>query len=229
MTTPTLARRAAAVSASFVLALGACGIVASAAFADGTTPVAPVATASAEPTDAPEAGDPTYTLTNNGGGSFSLAITIPGTSIAVDYTVDPTGAVTGATTSTAGATVTVDGHDLTITLADGRAVKVELGDAGDAVKDISVDEKNSDNNNDKTQQGDNRDKVGDQGQQGTDSQDHQGDNQDPTGTATSAPEPKATDSSSGDNQHPGSTGDTGSSDSSSGSSDSSGGSSDSGN
>jgi uncharacterized membrane protein YgcG len=178
MTHPRLARRATAVSASFILAFGACGVAASMAFADAT-PTVPATTTAVEPTDTPESGDPTFTLTNNGAGSFSLAITIPGTSIAVDYTVDPTGAVTGATTSTAGATVAVDGHDLTVTLADGRTVKVELGDAGDAVKEVSVDEANGDNNN--------QDQTGDQsGDQG----DNQSDNQDPA----SAPEPAHTQS-----------------------------------
>lgn len=225
MSNPKLARRTAAVSAAFVLALGACGVAASAAFAD-STPTTPVATTSAEPTDAPEAGDPTYTLTNNGAGSFSLAVTIPGTSIAVAYTVDPTGAVTGATTSTAGATVTVDGHDLTITLADGRAVKVELGDA---VKEVSVDEKNSDNNQDtQDQQGDNTTQ---------DTQDHQGNNttqdtQDQQGADTKdAPataEPKASSSDQSDKQGSSKQG-SGSQDSASNSGDSGSNGSDSGN
>ena len=52
MSNPSLGRRAVVVSASFVLAFGAFGLAASAAFAD------------------------------NGTGSYSLAITIPGTSIA---------------------------------------------------------------------------------------------------------------------------------------------------
>ena len=102
MSNPPLVRRVAVASASLVLALGAAGVAASAAFADAATPVATASAQPSEAPDAPEAGDPTFTLTNNGAGSFSLAITIPGTSIAVDYTVDPTGAVTGATTSTAG-------------------------------------------------------------------------------------------------------------------------------
>jgi hypothetical protein len=185
MTHPRLARRATAVSASFVLAFGACGVAASLAFAD-TTPTAPATSTAAEPTDTPEAGDPTFTLTNNGAGSFSLAITIPGTSIAVDYTVDPTGAVTGATTSTPGATVAVDGHDLTVTLVDGRTVQVELGDAGDAVKEVSVEEANGDNNN-QDQSGDNQ--SGDQsGNQGDSQSGDQGDSQEPA----SAPEPANT-------------------------------------
>jgi hypothetical protein len=194
MTHPRLARRATAVSASFVLAFGACGVAASLAFAD-TTPTAPATSTAAEPTDTPEAGDPTFTLTNNGAGSFSLAITIPGTSIAVDYTVDPTGAVTGATTSTAGATVVVDGHDLTVTLADGRTVQVELGDAGDAVKEVSVEEADGDNND--NQSGDQSDSQAD------DQSGDQGDNEDrastpePAHTETpEAPEtPEATDTS----------------------------------
>jgi hypothetical protein len=197
MTHPRLARRATAVSASFVLAFGACGVAASLAFAD-TTPTAPATSTAAAPTDTPEAGDPTFTLTNNGAGSFSLAITIPGTSIAVEYTVDPTGAVTGATTSTPGATVAVDGHDLTVTLADGRTVEVKLGDSGDAVKEVSVDEANGDNNN-QDANGDNQ--SGDHGdsqsggksgaESGDQSNEHSGDqshSQDPT----SAPEPAHT-------------------------------------
>lgn len=229
MTHPRLARRATAVSASFVLAFGACGVAASLAFAD-TTPTAPATSTAAEPTDAPEAGDPTFTLTNNGAGSFSLAITIPGTSIAVDYTVDPTGAVTGATTSTAGATVAVDGHDLTVTLADGRTVKVELGDSGDAVKEVSVEEANGDNNN-QDETGDNQtgeqsdskagDQSGDQSNKQSDKQSgkqsdkrsgDQGDQQDPASapepTHTQTPEPSDTNDSH-----------SGSSDSNSGSSD----------
>lgn len=138
MTKPVLARRAAAVSATFILALGASGVAASAAFADTPAPT-PAATASGTPADDSAEGiDPTYTLTDNGAGTYSLTLTIPGTSIAVDYTVDPTGTVTGASTSTSGATVAAAENDLTITLADGRVVKVELGDAGNTVDEVSV-------------------------------------------------------------------------------------------
>lgn len=227
MSNPPLVRRVAVASASLVLALGAAGVAASAAFADAATPVAPASAQPSEAPDAPEAGDPTFTLTNHGAGSFSLAITIPGTSIAVDYTVDPTGAVTGATTSTAGASVAVDGHDLTVTLADGRAVKVELGDAGDAVEEVSVEApKAAKTPEPKADESKNDDQSGDQAEQpeqhgdgagkhGDHHGDHHGDRHAPAAT----PEPAATggDNSGSDKSESGAGGGDGGSDSGSGS------------
>ena len=217
MSNPPLIRRAAVASASLVLAFGAAGVAASAAFADAAAPVA----TSAEAPDAPEAPDATFTLTNNGAGSFSLAITIPGTSIAVEYTVDPSGAVTGATTSTAGASVAVDGHDLTVTLADGRAVKVELGDAGDAVEEVSVEapeaektpEQKADDSTEASQSGDNADQPDQQGAGANQHGDHHGDHH----GAAATPEPTATGGDNSGSDGSKTSGGDGSSDSGSGS------------
>ena len=189
-------------------------MAASAAFADAATPVATASAQPSEAPDAPEAGDPTFTLTNNGAGSFSLAITIPGTSIAVDYTVDPSGAVTGATTSTAGASVAVDGHDLTVTLADGRAVKVELGDAGDAVEEVSVEApKAAKTPEPKADESTNEDQSGDQADQPGEDAGKHGDHQAPAAT----PEPTATGGDNSGNDGSESGGGGGGSDSGSGS------------
>lgn len=144
MPTTFIIRRCAAASAAFVLACGAAGVAASAALAD-TSPVPPVASASptpsssAEPTATPVAEDPMFTLTANGAGSFSLVITLAGTPITVDYTVDAKGWVTAASTSTAGVSVAGKHHDLTVAMADGHVVTVELGDAGDVVEEVTVD------------------------------------------------------------------------------------------
>lgn len=123
MSTSRSARRAVAITAAAFLAFGGSAVVATSAFAD---------------TSASDSAA-TFTLTDNGGGSFSLVITIPGTSIAVDYAVDASGAVTSATTSTAGASVTVNEDELTITLADGTVVSAEVGEAG-RVDEVDVEQ-----------------------------------------------------------------------------------------
>lgn len=222
MSATFLTRRCAAVSAVFVLACGAAGAAGSAAFAD-TAPVPPVATSSpapgssAAPTANPQSEDPTFTLTSNGAGTFSLVLTLAGTAITVDYTVDATGAVTAASTSTAGVSVTGAGHELSVTLTDGRAVKVELGDAGDVVTDVSLTEPNRDDNNAATgdaavqdgQHGDTHDGTASPEPQSTaptDSADQQGDNQgddkgDNAGApVTAAPQPSVSEQDQGDNQ-----------------------------
>ncbi len=129
MTRTRLASRTVTVSAAFVLAFGAAGVAASAAFADDATTSAPISVSVQD--------EPTFTLVDNGAGSFSLAIVIPGTSVAIDYTVDADGGVTGATTSTAGAGVTFEDDEITVTLTDGRVVAVEVGKAGE-VDEIEV-------------------------------------------------------------------------------------------
>lgn len=128
------AGRVAIVSTAFVLVVGASGAL-SVAYADGSTP-AP-ATSGSPGTGATEDGN-AYVLSTDGTGAFTLALSVPGTSIAIDYTVDSSGAITTASTSTSGASVTADGHDLMVTLADGRTVQVEIGDRGDTVDEIET-------------------------------------------------------------------------------------------
>lgn len=133
MNSTRTARPALTVSAAFLLALGASGVAASAAFADSHQ--APAAT-----TPSTSDTEPTFTLVSSGAGSFELTLTVPGTSIAVTYAVDPTGAVTAATTSTVGASVVADGDELKVSLADGRVIDVELGKSGTTVDEVEVDE-----------------------------------------------------------------------------------------
>lgn len=123
MSTSRTARRAVAITAAAFLVLGGSAVAAGSAFAD---------TSSSD-------SAASFTLTDNGAGSYSLLITIPGTSIAVDYAVDATGAITSATTSTAGASVTVSHDELTITLADGTVVSAEVGQAG-RVDEVGVEQ-----------------------------------------------------------------------------------------
>lgn len=131
------ARPALTVSVAFLLALGASGVAASAVYADSSPTPAGTSTST-------EASEPTFTLVSNSPGNFELTLTVPGTSIAVTYAVDALGAVTTATTSSVGASVVADGDELTITLADGRIIEVELGKSGTTVDEIEVDEPDED-------------------------------------------------------------------------------------
>ena len=186
MSATFVVRRCAAVSVVLLLACGAGGVAVSAALAD----TGAVASASATPSSSPEptasqpTGDPIFTLTNNGVGSFSLALTIAGTPITVEYSVDATGAVTAASTSTAGASVDAGGHDLTVTLADGRVVKVELGDTGDVVKEVSVTAPKGDKKENKKH---NKDRDHSDAEEPADSNNQPGANE-----ASATPEPQPT-------------------------------------
>lgn len=133
--TAPIARRTAAFGAAFVLALGASGVAASAAFAD----VMPTPTATEMPSAAAPAPTeaPAFTLTNMGN-AYTLSIDIIGAPIVLSYTVDPNGAIANVSTSTG--TVAVDGHELTLTLTDGRVVNVELGEGGTSVKEVQVEQ-----------------------------------------------------------------------------------------
>lgn len=197
-TSGRLAGRVATVSAAFVLAMGATGAL-GVAFADDNPPTP--ATSGSPATGSTEDGN-AYILSTDGTGTFSLALTVPGTSIAIDYTVDTTGAVTAASTSSAGATVTVDGHDLTVTLADGRTVQVELGDKGDTVDEVETDTPDSasgDSNGDGNGGGDGSDNSDTPEPTDTpdsnapdSNADEQGDNND-QGASSSAPDSGETD------------------------------------
>ena len=183
MSATFVVRRCAAVSLVLLLACGAGGVAVSAALADP----GPVVSGSAAPSSSPEptvsqpVDHPIFTLTNNGAGSFSLALAIAGTPITVEYSVDATGSVTAASTSTAGASVDASGHDLTVTLVDGRVVKVELGDSGDRVKEVAVTEPNGENKYSKdSDHNDTGETAG--------SNDQPGDNED----ASATPEPRHT-------------------------------------
>jgi hypothetical protein len=196
------AGRVATVSAAFLLTLGATG-AADVAFADGAPPVPAVSGSPAAGTGEDGAA---YVLTNNGSGNFNLAITVPGTSISIDYTVDPTGAVTAASTSTAGATVTSDGHELNVTLADGRTVQVEIGDGGDTVEQVETDAPDNSDAADPQDTPDNSDSQGDE----SSSNDNQSDDSGETPATTETDAPDSSDSS--DNSTDTDSSDTGSSD-----------------
>ena len=157
MTTNHLARRVCAVSAAFVLACGASGVAASAAFADDVP-------ASSTATIANDEQPVTFVSSPTASGSFSLIITIAGTAINVSYAVNADGAVvSAAVTSTSGGSLSVVGpvavheNELSITLKDGQVVSVELGNKGD-VKEVSVegpDNEQADDNQGDSAQGDN--------------------------------------------------------------------------
>ncbi len=75
------------------------------------------------------------TQTTNG---YTLTLDVAGVGVVIDYTLDASGNVTTASTTTAGATVTSTSHEINVTMTDGTVVSVELGDGGTSVEEVST-------------------------------------------------------------------------------------------
>ncbi|HVA61871.1 MAG TPA: hypothetical protein VNG13_15250 [Mycobacteriales bacterium] len=85
-----------------------------------------------------DGGTGAVALSQIGANAYALSLSVAGTAIVIDYTLNGSGQLTSATTSAPGATVSTAGDEIRAALVDGTVVQVELGGGGTSVDSVET-------------------------------------------------------------------------------------------